>query len=210
MPRDDKSGRVEVPKVEFFVDEYIEMVLKSANSRDPQPLLNAINTASLVVMPLFGDDPRIVQPLERLQSVIQNKTDPGSGMSEAIEVLQAMLDCIREKNWVKPLRHEMAGVLNERAQDGKLDRWHWRIWNSVLSEIVEHHEDHIASGASFEIDVEGIAQLGGGKKWWIPLKELAVQDAIDDLVRWGLIAPMPRIDEDDKSPPLYVIHPRWV
>ena len=52
--------------------------------------------------------------------------------------------------------------------------------------------------------------MGGGKKWWIPLKELAVQDAIDDLVRWGLIAPMPRIDEDDTAPTLYVIHPRWV
>ena len=101
----------------------------------------------------------------------------------------------------------MAGVLDERAQDGELDRWHWRIWNNILLEIVENH----ASGAtSFEIDVEGIAQMGGGKKWWIPLKELAVQDAIDDFVRWGLIAPMPRIDEDDTAPTLYVIHPRWV
>lgn len=201
---------MEVPKVEFFVDEYIEMVLKSPNSSDPQPLFNAINMASLVVMPLLGDDPRIVQPLERLQSVIQNKTDLSSGMSEAIEVLTSMLDCIREKNWVKPLRHEMAEVLNERAQDGKLDRWHWRIWNNILLEIVENYENHIDSRTSFEIDVEGIAQLGGGKRWWIPLKELAVQDAIDDLVRWGLIAPMPRIDEDDNSPMLYVIHPRWV
>jgi len=201
---------VEVPKVEFFIDEYIEMVLQSTNTPDPQPLFNAINKASPIVMPLIGDDPRVVQPLERLQSVVQDSSEPNSGISEAVDVLQGMLDCIREKMWVKPLEHQMAGVLDERAQDGELDRWHWRIWNNILLEIVENHENHAKGAMSFEIDVEGIAQTGGGKKWWIPLKELAVQDAIDDLVRWGLIAPMPRIDEDDTAPTLYVIHPRWV
>lgn len=200
---------MEVPKVEFFIDDYIEMVLEHAHTTDPQSLFNAINKASLAVMPLLGDDPRIIQPLERLQSVVRKGTDVSSGITEAVVVLQAMLDCIREKKWVKPLRHEMAVVLDARAQDGQLDRWHWRIWNNILSEIVEHQESRIDDGMCFELDVEGIAKLGGGKKWWIPLKELAVQEAIDDFVRWGLIAPMPRIDENDKSPTLYVIHPRW-
>ena len=201
---------MEVPKVEFFVDEYIEMVLKSTNTSDPQPLFTAINKASSVVMPLIGDDPRIVRPLERLQSVVHNDSDSSSGISEAVDVLQGMLDCIRDKMWVKPVEHRMAGVLDERARDGELGRWHWRIWNNVLLEIVENQAGHPMGGTTFEIDVEGIAQLAGGKKWWIPLKELAVQDAIDDLVRWRLIAPMPRIDENDASPTLYVIHPQWV
>ena len=201
---------MEVPKVEFFVDEYIEMVLKSTNTSDPQPLFNAINKVSSVVMPLIGDDPRIVRPLERLQSVVHNDSDASSGISEAVDVLQGMLDCIRDKMWVKPVEHRMARVLDERARDGELDRWHWRIWNNILLEIVGNQKMLASGGTTFEIDVEGIARLGGGKKWWIPLKELAVQEAIDDFVRWGLIAPMPRIDENDASPAMYVIHPQWV
>lgn len=208
MPSDDKSGRVEVPKVEFVIDEYIEMVLQSSHSSDLRFLLAAINKASPVVLPLVGDDSRIVKPLELLQSVLRSETDSCSGISEAVEVLRAMLDCMREKKWVKPLPHQMARVLEERAEVGELSRWHWRIWNNVLSEIVEDGE-HRLSNCGFAIDVEGIAQAGGGKKWWVPLKELAVQEAIDDLVRWGLIAPMPRIDEDDNSPTLYVVHPNW-
>ena len=90
MPSDDKSGRVEVPKVEFVIDEYIEMVLQSSHSSDLRFLLAAINKASPVVLPLVGDDSRIVKPLELLQSVLQSEIDSCSGTSEAARMSRSV------------------------------------------------------------------------------------------------------------------------
>ena len=66
-PSEMAKVNVEVPKVEFFIDEYIEMVLQSTNTPDPQPLFNAINKASPIVMPLIGTT-HVVQPLNAFRA----------------------------------------------------------------------------------------------------------------------------------------------
>ena len=73
-------------------------------------------------MPLIGDDPRSSHS-NAFQSVVQDSSDPNPGISEAVDVLQGMLDCIREKMWVKPLSIKWRGA-RRTAQDGELDRWH--------------------------------------------------------------------------------------
>ena len=58
---------------------------QSTNTPDPQPLFHAIQ--GITNYHATDWDERAVQPLERLQSVVQDSSDPNSGISEAVDVL---------------------------------------------------------------------------------------------------------------------------